>query len=72
MTDPSGVYDGALDGPDEYLGDGVHAGHDGWHIVLSTAQRGPIYLDPAVLRALIRYAVRHGVVCHTPQEDHDD
>jgi hypothetical protein len=54
---------------DEYLGDGIHASHDGWHIVLSTAQHGPIYLDPSVLRALIRYASRHGMVYHAPQED---
>jgi len=43
-----------------FLGDGVYAAFDGWHIVL-TAENGilptdTIYLDSAVYRALTEYS----------------
>jgi hypothetical protein len=41
-----------------YLGDGVTASFDGYHIVLKTErQHGTetIYLDPGVFAALVRY-----------------
>lgn len=45
-----------------YLGDGVYASYDGYHIVL-TAEDGvvatnTIYLEPSVLAALIAYSKR--------------
>jgi hypothetical protein len=44
------------DVPPRYLGDGVYAHFDGWHIWLGlqAGQRG-IALEPAVLAALIDY-----------------
>ncbi len=43
--------------PDEYLGDGVYASCDGFHIVLDLRAQGPdrIALDPEVLEALDLY-----------------
>lgn len=46
-----------------YLGDGVYAGHDGYHIVLWLEYGGSygtdaIALDPVVLAALDRYRNR--------------
>lgn len=42
-----------------YLGDGVYAHHDGWHVVLTVENgMGPtetICLEPEVLAALARY-----------------
>jgi hypothetical protein len=44
-----------------YLGDGVYADHDGWHVVLSTQasvesdQPQRIFLDPHVWAALKEY-----------------
>lgn len=35
-----------------YLGDGVYARYDGFHIVLSTMEGVIIYLDPEVLENL--------------------
>jgi hypothetical protein len=44
---------------ERYLGDGVYAGFDGYHVVLYTSdgvQHGkPIYLDHEVRRHLVRY-----------------
>lgn len=45
----------------EYLGDGVYAANDGYHIVLTTERaRGTdtIHLDPYVYEALTRFAAR--------------
>ena len=47
--------------PDDYLGDGVYASHDGYHIILdlrgqdSTTRIG---LEPKVIQALFRYSSR--------------
>ena len=44
--------------PDEYLGDGVYASHDGYHIVLDLRGQDSftrISLEPQVLDALDRY-----------------
>lgn len=47
--------------PDEYLGDGVYASFDGWHIWLDLRQQetspgtSRIALDPSVLRKLDEY-----------------
>jgi len=44
----------------EYLGDGVYADDDGFHVVLTTEDgigvSNRIYLDPVVLQNLLRYA----------------
>lgn len=47
-----------------YLGDGVYAGHDGYHVVLwlygeSAFSESAIALEPTVLEGLVRY---HGRV----------
>lgn len=44
--------------PEEYLGDGVYASFDGYHVWLDTRAQHPvnrIALEPAVLDALERY-----------------
>jgi hypothetical protein len=45
-----------------YLGDGVFAHHDGYHIVLTTSngiiETNKIYLDPWVISGLIQYATK--------------
>ena len=41
----------------EYLGDGVYASHDGYHIVLETRTMR-IYLDQRVYGALVDFARR--------------
>lgn len=46
------------DAPEEYLGDGVYASFDGYHIVLDLRGQDSttrIALEPAVLKALNRY-----------------
>ncbi len=45
----------------EYLGDGVYASTDGWHIILTGNAGGNqnvIYLEPAVLEALKKYVTK--------------
>lgn len=45
--------------PEDYLGDGVYASFDGYHIWLDTRAQIPINriaLEPSVLAALNRYA----------------
>ena len=47
--------------PDDYLGDGVYASHDGHNIVLDLRAQDSttrIALEPAVMVALIRYHER--------------
>jgi len=47
--------------PDDYLGDGVYASFDGYHIVLDLRAQDSttrIALDPDVMDALIRYYER--------------
>ena len=45
--------------PDTYLGDGVYATNDGYHLILSTGSHKPsewqsvIYLDTRVISALL-------------------
>lgn len=39
-----------------YLGDGVTATSDGFHLVLTADGTKTVYLDPGVFRALLRYA----------------
>lgn len=46
-----------------YLGDGVYAAFDGYHVVLSLPMQSPnpdnaIYLEPEVLAALDEYRTR--------------
>ena len=46
---------------DDYLGDGVYASFDGYHIVLDLRAQDSttrIALEPAVMEALIRYYKR--------------
>ena len=48
-----------------YIGDGVYAGYDGYHIVLSTDRDGKsetIYLDNEVYRNLVAYHDRLAVL----------
>lgn len=56
--------------PDEYLGDGVYASFDGYHIVLDLRQQNAskIALEATVLDNLIKY--RDGIIAklHTPDE----
>lgn len=51
-----------VDRPDEthkdYLGDGVYAAFDGWHVWLRTLEGHEIALEPAVMAALQRYNAR--------------
>jgi hypothetical protein len=49
---------------DTYLGDGVYASFDGYHIWLAANhhENKVVALEPAVLRALIDYAQRIGVL----------
>lgn len=45
----------------DYIGDGVYADFDGYHVVLTTErERGveTIFLEPAILQALDRYRER--------------
>lgn len=46
--------------PEEYLGDGVYAVFDGYHIWLDLRQQGPdkIALEPPVLQRLIEFSQR--------------
>lgn len=46
--------------PDDYLGDGVYASWDGYHVVLDLRAQGPdrIALEPNVLDALDLYRAR--------------
>jgi hypothetical protein len=39
-----------------YLGDGVAASTDGFHLVLTADGTKTVWLDPSVFRALLRYA----------------
>lgn len=43
--------------PDQYLGDGVYASFDGYHIWLDLRAQGPerIALEPTVIKSLIDY-----------------
>jgi hypothetical protein len=54
-----------------YLGDSVYADFDGYHVVLTTGNGfGPsntIYLEPAVLAALLKYA--ESVLKPSPEAD---
>lgn len=48
---------------DQYLGDGVYASFDGWHIWLDTRAQIPvnkIALEPEVIAALFSYAKKLG------------
>ena len=50
-----------------HLGDAVYASYDGWMIKLETRDGGEIptntiYLEPAVLNALINYAKKIGLL----------
>lgn len=42
----------------DYLGDGVYADFDGYHIILSVEGVGSISLEPEVMGALKRYEER--------------
>lgn len=42
----------------DYLGDGVYADFDGYHIVLYTMEGNRICLEPQVMEALKRYENR--------------
>ena len=56
---------------DVYLGDGVYAGFDGFHIILDLRAQDPsvrIALEPVVYAALREYAR----VCWPQKEEHQD
>ena len=47
----------------QYLGDGVYASYDGYHIWLKTQRDGrweSIALEPEVFQSLFHYALQHG------------
>jgi len=48
-----------IDPQHEYLGDGVYASFDGWHIWLRTgshdSEENKVALEPGVYAALVRY-----------------
>jgi len=49
--------------PSVYLGDGVRATFDGWHIVLTVDRDGreeTVFLDPTVFYELVVFARRYG------------
>jgi hypothetical protein len=49
----------------DYLGDGVYVGHDGYQVWLTTgSHHSPelVALDPEVLKALVNYAKRVGIL----------
>ncbi len=47
----------------EYIGDGVYAKDDGYHIILTTEDgytaTNTIILEPEVIESLISYLIRH-------------
>ncbi len=47
---------------EEYLGDGVYVGFDGWHLILTTSngisETNRIYLVPGVWERLVDYVGR--------------
>lgn len=45
----------------EYIGDGVYASHDGWHIWLRTLEGMAVALEPEVFQELNRYVGRLSV-----------
>ena len=49
----------------DYLGDGVYAIFDGWGIELRANDHqfptDRVYLEPEVMQALERFAIRHGL-----------
>lgn len=52
-----------MDRREQYIGDAVHASFDGFQIKLyCVAPEAVIYLEPAVLIALIDYAVQCGML----------
>jgi len=54
---------------DEYLGDGVYASFDGWHVWLDLRAQDPnvkIALEPVVLAKLVAYAEARGIVIKLP------
>lgn len=50
----------------QYIGDGVYADYDGYMICLTTEDgvdiKNKIYLEPVVMKALIDYATKIGVL----------
>lgn len=41
-----------------YLGDGIYASHDGYHVWLCTLEGQRLALDPDVITALVNYNLR--------------
>lgn len=60
----------AVSGKEEYLGDGVYASFDGFHIILDTRAQFPvstIYLDPQVFDNLLQF--RGSIVAEANHEE---
>lgn len=60
----------SLSGKEAYLGDGVYASFDGYHIVLDTRSQLPVntvYLDPYVLDNLLQF--RSSIYAETSHEE---
>ena len=53
---------------EHYIGDAVYASFDGWQIKLRTddGNNQVIYLEPSVVRSLVEYAKRVGVLGNLP------
>ena len=53
---------------EHYIGDAVYASFDGWQIKLRTGDGNDqvVYLDPSVMRQLVEYAKRVGLLGNLP------
>lgn len=52
-----------------YLGDGLYASYDGWYVRLrapGVEGDGSVFLEPEVLRALMRFTSEMGIATHVP------
>jgi len=60
----------------EYLGDGVYASFDGWHIWLRTGSHdsddNKIALDPSVYASLVRYHEKLSKAAAEPTQTEDE
>ncbi len=59
---------------DRYIGDGVYASFDGYHIFLDTRAQEPVHrigLEPAVLEELERYKTDVQAACKQAESEQD-
>jgi len=56
----------------EYLGDGLMASYEGWHVILSTQRETGLHwvaLDPAVIKAFQNYLIQLETVLNNIQTE---